>query len=246
MAEEFRTPQSANEAALQNWAGANNELRAPQSRIEKLLLAILGEDVTPDPPQSVNEELLTQIYEQGTGKPEQSKTVSLDMASGDQVIVPDEDYTLSQVTIEKPATLVPQNIKENINIGGVIGSFSSSSPFELIHRTKTYHFGDTLTNEDVAIMQSIVDDDTMCFVIGEKDGVEFQATEIQFLYLNGTASTVAGVNRAIITPDGVTKRAGHYSFNNGFPNPFSYAIYDKAGVTTWLDGFRFEIYKYNH
>lgn len=67
MAEEFRTPQSANEAALQNWAGADNELRAPQSRIEKLLLAILGEDVTPDPPQSVNEELLTQILEQGGG-----------------------------------------------------------------------------------------------------------------------------------------------------------------------------------
>lgn len=67
MAEEFRTPQSANEAALQNWAGADNELRAPQSRIEKLLLAILGENVTPDPPQSVNEELLTQILEQGVG-----------------------------------------------------------------------------------------------------------------------------------------------------------------------------------
>lgn len=67
MAEEFRTPQSANEALLQNWVGADNELRAPQSRIEKLLLAILGEDVTPDPPKSVNEELLTQILEQGGG-----------------------------------------------------------------------------------------------------------------------------------------------------------------------------------
>ena len=81
MAEEFREPQSANEAALQNWAGADNELRAPQSRIEKLLLAILGEDVTPDPPQSVNEELLTQILEQGFGSDSEPSEFVFNMTS---------------------------------------------------------------------------------------------------------------------------------------------------------------------
>lgn len=40
MSNEFRTPQSANEAILQNILGADNELRAPQSRIEKLLIEI--------------------------------------------------------------------------------------------------------------------------------------------------------------------------------------------------------------
>lgn len=41
MAEEFRTPQSANEAILQNMLGAENELREPQSVVEDLLQQIL-------------------------------------------------------------------------------------------------------------------------------------------------------------------------------------------------------------
>lgn len=43
---EFLTPQSRNEAILQNICGENNVLPEPQSRIEKLLQAILYEDET--------------------------------------------------------------------------------------------------------------------------------------------------------------------------------------------------------
>ena len=44
------------------------------------------------------------------------------MASGDQVITPDEGYSLSEVTVAKPATLIPGNIKKDVNIGGVVGT----------------------------------------------------------------------------------------------------------------------------
>lgn len=51
-------------------------------------------------------------------------TVPLDMADGDQVIVPDKDYlTYDQVTVEKPSTMIPENIVKDIDIGGVIGNF---------------------------------------------------------------------------------------------------------------------------
>lgn len=108
MAEEFRTPQSAVEAALQNWAGADNELRAPQSRIEKLLLAILGEDVTPDPPQSVNEELLTKILEQGGGG-----------GSGDfELIYTTAKYKMNDVFSQEDETALRQaNGKDYFAIG---------------------------------------------------------------------------------------------------------------------------------
>lgn len=46
MSNEFFTPQSRNEAILQNICGANNVLQEPQSKIEKLLQAILYEDET--------------------------------------------------------------------------------------------------------------------------------------------------------------------------------------------------------
>ena len=43
MAGTHEAPQSANEAILQNMLGENNELREPQSRIEALLIELLGE-----------------------------------------------------------------------------------------------------------------------------------------------------------------------------------------------------------
>ena len=61
----------------------------------------------------------------GSSTPTQTKTVALSMANGDQVITPDTGYTLSQVTVEKPATLIPTNIVSGVTIGGVTGTASS-------------------------------------------------------------------------------------------------------------------------
>lgn len=66
----FDTPQSRNEALLQNLLGAENEIGDPQSRIEAILTAMLngtavGDPYT-DPPQSRNEELLMAIKTDGS------------------------------------------------------------------------------------------------------------------------------------------------------------------------------------
>ena len=61
------------------------------------------------------------------GTKSQEKTVNLLMASGNQVITPDDGYTLSKVTVTKPDTLIPDNIKKDVNIGGVVGSMSGGS-----------------------------------------------------------------------------------------------------------------------
>lgn len=50
----------------------------------------------------------------------QEKTVDLSMASGNQVITPDDGYALNKVTVTKPDTLIPDNIKKDVNIGGVV------------------------------------------------------------------------------------------------------------------------------
>ena len=56
-------------------------------------------------------------------KPEQSKDVGLDMASGSQVVSPDSGKVLSSVTIYKPSTMTADNIRNGVNIGGVVGSY---------------------------------------------------------------------------------------------------------------------------
>ena len=54
--------------------------------------------------------------------PTQTKTVDLAMADGDQTIPPDSGKTLSSVTVIKPSTMLPANIKKGVNIGGVVGT----------------------------------------------------------------------------------------------------------------------------
>ena len=51
-------------------------------------------------------------------------TVALNMTNGDQVISPSEDKLLSKVTVTKPATMLPENIKEGVDIGGVVGAYA--------------------------------------------------------------------------------------------------------------------------
>jgi hypothetical protein len=63
-------------------------------------------------------------------KVEQTKTVDLSMASGNQVVSPDTNKVLSQVTITKPSTLIPENIKQGITIGGVLGTLASGGGWE--------------------------------------------------------------------------------------------------------------------
>lgn len=58
----------------------------------------------------------------------EDKTVPLDMASGNQVVTATQGYDgLSRVTVAKPATLDPSNIKDGVNIGGVVGTYAPSS-----------------------------------------------------------------------------------------------------------------------
>lgn len=62
------------------------------------------------------------------GKPEQTKTVEFNPGSANNItITPDTGYVLSSVQVNKPATMIPDNIKKDVNIGGVIGTFEGGT-----------------------------------------------------------------------------------------------------------------------
>ena len=54
------------------------------------------------------------------------KTVELAMVGGNQVITPDEGTLLSEVTVIKPEGLLQENIKKDVDIGGIIGTLEVS------------------------------------------------------------------------------------------------------------------------
>lgn len=57
--------------------------------------------------------------------PTEAKTVELSMPSGNQTVSPSSGKFLSAVTVKKPATMLPENIKSGVNIGGVVGTLES-------------------------------------------------------------------------------------------------------------------------
>jgi hypothetical protein len=66
----------------------------------------------------------------GGDTPTQEKTVALDMANGNQIITPDDGKIMTQATVLKPETMAAANIKNGVNIGGVVGSLEGKLPEE--------------------------------------------------------------------------------------------------------------------
>ena len=57
----------------------------------------------------------------------EERMVELSMPSGNQVILPTSGRVMSKVTVQKPDTLLPENIKKDVVIGGVTGTLDASS-----------------------------------------------------------------------------------------------------------------------
>lgn len=57
--------------------------------------------------------------------PTEEKTVELALADGNQVLTPTAGKNFSKVTITKPATLLPENIKKGVTIAGVVGTYET-------------------------------------------------------------------------------------------------------------------------
>ena len=60
----------------------------------------------------------------------EEQTVELSMLSGNQVIQPTNGKVMSKVTVQKPDTLLPENIKKGVVIGGVTGTLEAGGTRE--------------------------------------------------------------------------------------------------------------------
>lgn len=57
---------------------------------------------------------------------QETRNVELNMKSGNQAIVSSTGMLMKQVTVVKPGTFLPENIKKGVNIGGVVGTLEAS------------------------------------------------------------------------------------------------------------------------
>lgn len=60
--------------------------------------------------------------------PTETVEVALSMARGNQVITPSDGKTMTKVTVVKPSTFLPENIKKGVNIGYITGTYEGLIP----------------------------------------------------------------------------------------------------------------------
>lgn len=119
-----------------------------EKRKTELVTALNNKGVTATNDESL-ETLVPKVNNIQKAKIEQTKTVTLSMASGNQTVTPDSGKVLSKVIIIKPDTLIPENIKKGVTICGVTGTLESSSGAYNITSTDNSDGTQTLNITDV-------------------------------------------------------------------------------------------------
>lgn len=157
----------------------------------------------------------------GAVKPEQTKTVELSMASGNQEVSPDTGKVLTRVTVTKPATLIPDNIRKDITIGGVTGTYAGgSATLPTLRTVSISRNGHTLTISNPSTNGN--------FVSGYK------------IYSNGTlvktqTTTTFDLDTLDVGVHSITVRAYGTNFNDSnASSAISYSIYSITNVLTDL------------
>lgn len=186
----------------------------------------------------------------GTGV---EKTVDLNMANGDQIVEADEETLMSKVVITKPETLVPENIVEGVNIGGVVGEFKSPPRPKAINFYD--QFGDlyaSYTRAEAKLLEVLPDGP-------EIEGLEFDAwthtlddvKNTEFFLDVGPAYKKNGVPTSIlvlnIPPENLTINLCLYMWSTSYKVEIDWGDGTTTNVTGTSNGLRNNSHTYaNH
>ena len=90
-------------------------------------------------------------------------TIAPDFSNGNIVATPNDGYMYSEVTVEKPSALIPENIAEGVDIAGIIGTLAAGGGGALIAsgyyslRSSDYAAANTTTIEhNLGIVPDVV------------------------------------------------------------------------------------------
>ncbi len=146
--------------------------------------------------------------------PTETKTLALSMANGNQVISRSSTKYLSTVTVQKPATLLPENIKSGVNIGGVVGTLESG---ETLGDTATFSVelrGDAVPDAVIIAQQS---SNIYKVTVGLADGTSIDTVVGGMVFIASPTTPLAIVDGFGFSMDYVTKDAGGSFYEP--PNP---------------------------
>lgn len=146
----------------------------------------------------------------------EERTVELSMPSGNQVILPTSSKGMRKVTIQKPDTMLPENIKKDVVIGGVTGALEAPPTGPYIEYTSldssgrvfTAKFRGTIVPEYAfAYLAELISVDMPDNVIAIGDNGFYRCPKLQLTSLPCYQLSLTTL------PSGITS-IGQYAFNN--------------------------------
>lgn len=143
-------------------------------------------------------------------KDEQTKTVELNMSTGNQVITPDSNKVLTEVTINKPDTFIESNIKTGISIGGITGTFTSDADAvanDIIKGKTAYVKGEQITGTIETFTPSKVTSNGTLQTSGKYVDADI-VVEVPSPTLDGNAEASNVLNGKTFYSDSTTKQTG--------------------------------------
>lgn len=169
--------------------------------------------------------------------------LSLSMADGDMVVTPSEEgKVISQVTVSKPETLIPENIAEGVEIAGVVGTFQGGGSIEGVYKVTFYSWDGQLLLERYCYQG----DDCPCPVAQGRVTVS-ETRDPSNLYIYGNwcgwakAPDIAAQTDVLtnVTEEMVLYAAYEVAYENIVPEQtvaFSYSSNDKAYISALFAG----------
>lgn len=135
-------------------------------------------------------------------------TVELDFSEGNMNVLPDTGSTFSEVTIEKPESLVPENVVKDVEIAGIVGTLDipntvettvnldfSEGNMEVIPEDGEVFSKTTIVKPGTLIPENIADGVNIAGIIGTLTGGggSGEAPKIFMKKFKATADTYTGV-----------------------------------------------------
>lgn len=121
----------------------------------------VGSDIPRQPAKTITPSSTSQMAVRGdsyvTGTiyvaavPTEMKVADLSMASGNQVISNTSGKYMTSVTVKKPSTLIPSNIKKGVDIGGVVGAIPEIDATNLLDGVLTSNGSIDIAGDEVKL-----------------------------------------------------------------------------------------------
>lgn len=137
-----------------DFSGGNQTITAPDGTLVKSAIILKPEKLVPE--NIKIGETVGGITGEFIGNGEEVVR-ALNMIDGDQVVEPVMDgMLLSKITIQKPNSLVPENIVNGVDIGGIIGTFAGGANVKFAQGTFLGNNSTVTVNHNFGVNPDIV------------------------------------------------------------------------------------------